>query len=83
MGFNLLVSKAFLYNPEAHATIRKTLYPSLQIHKATIRPDVEISDLLKTPKGSELFAVFGQSDINLIYKEPSISVFVRRVLYGG
>jgi adenine-specific DNA-methyltransferase len=32
---------------------------------ANIRPDVEMHDLLKSPKGSQLFSVFGQPDIRI------------------
>jgi adenine-specific DNA-methyltransferase len=63
MGFGILVFAGFAFDPEASATIQKNPHPNLQIHMANIRPDVEMSDLLKSPKGSQLFSVFGQPDI--------------------
>jgi adenine-specific DNA-methyltransferase len=36
---------------------------------SNIRPDVEMSDLLKSPKGSQLFNVFGQPDIRIKKKD--------------
>jgi len=65
MGFNTIVFAGFVFDPEAQATIQKTLHPHLQVHMANIRPDVEMSDLLKTPRGSQLFTVFGQPDIRI------------------
>jgi adenine-specific DNA-methyltransferase len=65
MGFNVLVFAGFVFDPEASATIQKNPHPDLQIHMANIRPDVEMSDLLKTPKGSQLFTVFGQPDVGM------------------
>lgn len=63
MGFNILILAGFAFDPEASATIQKNPHPNLQIHMANIRPDVEMSDLLKSPKGSQLFTVFGQPDV--------------------
>lgn len=63
MGFNMLVFAGFAFDPEAQATIQKNPHPNLQIHTANIRPDVEMSDLLKSPRGSQLFTVFGQPDV--------------------
>ena len=63
MGFNVLVFAGFVFDPEASATIQKNPHPNLQIHMASVRPDVEMSDLLKSPKGSQLFTVFGQPDV--------------------
>jgi len=65
MGFNVLVLAGFSFDPEASATIQKNPHPNLQIHMASIRPDVEMSDLLKSPKGSQLFTVFGQPDVKI------------------
>jgi adenine-specific DNA-methyltransferase len=65
MGFNILIFAGFAFDPEAQATIQKTPHPNLQIHMADIRPDVEMHDLLKSPKGSQLFSVFGQPDIRI------------------
>jgi len=65
MGFNVLVLAGFSFDPEASATIQKNPHPNLQIHMASIRPDVEMSDLLKSPKGSQLFSVFGQPDVKI------------------
>jgi adenine-specific DNA-methyltransferase len=65
MGFNILIFAGFIFDPEAQATIQKTPHPNLQIQMAYISPDVEMSDLLKSPKGSQLFTVFGQPDIRI------------------
>jgi len=65
MGFSMLIFAGFAFDPEAQATIQKTPHPNLQIHMANIRPDVEMHDLLKSPKGSQLFSVFGQPDIRI------------------
>ena len=69
MGFNILILAGFAFDPEAQATIQKTPHPNLQIHMSNIRPDVEMSDLLKSPKGSQLFNVFGQPDIRIKKKD--------------
>lgn len=65
MGFNIIVFAGFAFDPEAQATIQKTPHPSLQTQMAHIRPDVEMHDLLKSPKGSQLFTVFGQPDVRI------------------
>lgn len=65
MGFSILVFAGFAFDPEASATIQKNPHPNLQIHMANIRPDVEMNDLLKSPKGSQLFTVFGQPDVTV------------------
>lgn len=65
MGFNVLIFAGFTFDPEASATIQKNPHPNLQIHMANIRPDVEMNDLLKSPKGSQLFTVFGQPDVEI------------------
>lgn len=65
MGVPWLIFAGFTFDPEAQATIQKNPHPSLQIHMANIRPDVEMGGLLKSPKGSQLFTVFGQPDIKI------------------
>jgi adenine-specific DNA-methyltransferase len=65
MGFNILIFAGFAFDPEAQATIQKTPHPNLHIQMAHISPDVEMHDLLKSPKGSQLFTVFGQPDIRI------------------
>jgi adenine-specific DNA-methyltransferase len=65
MGVPLLVFAGFTFDPEAQATIQKNPHPSLQIHMANIRPDVEMGGLLRSPKGSQLFTVFGQPDVKI------------------
>jgi adenine-specific DNA-methyltransferase len=63
MGFDTLIFAGFTFDPEASATIEKNPHPKIHVHMANIRPDVEMSDLLKSPKGSQLFTVFGQPDV--------------------
>jgi len=65
MGFSILVLAGFAFDPEAQATIQKNPHPNLQIHMANIRPDIEMHDLLKSPKGSQLFTVFGEPDVKI------------------
>ena len=65
MGFNEVVFAGFTFDPEALATIQKNPHPNLQVHMANICPDIEMGDLLKSAKGSQLFTVFGQPDIGI------------------
>jgi adenine-specific DNA-methyltransferase len=65
MGFSVLILAGFAFDPEVSATIQKNPHPNLQIHIANIRPDVEMSNLLKSPRGSQLFTVFGQPDVKI------------------
>jgi adenine-specific DNA-methyltransferase len=65
MGFNDVVFAGFTFDPEALATIQKNPHPNLQVHMANICPDVEMGDLLKSAKGSQLFTVFGQPDVGI------------------
>ena len=74
MGFDVVVFAGFAFDPEASATIQKNPHPNLQLHLANIRPDVEMSDLLKSPKGSQLFSVFGQPDVDIIKKGEEYTV---------
>ena len=74
MGFDVIVFAGFSFDPEASATIQKNPHPNLLIHMANIRPDVEMSDLLKSPKGSQLFTVFGQPDVRIKNKEGEFTV---------
>ena len=79
MGFNILIFAGFVFDPEAQATIQKNPHPNLQIHMASIRPDVEMSDLLKSPKGSQLFTVFGQPDVRITLRDEEYIVELRGV----
>ena len=65
MGFNEVVFAGFTFDPEALATIQKNPHPNLQVHMANVCPDVEMGDLLKSAKGSQLFTVFGQPDVGI------------------
>ncbi|MGB6836509.1 MAG: site-specific DNA-methyltransferase [Dehalococcoidia bacterium] len=60
---DLLVFAGFAFDAEAQAFIQKSPHPRLKTHLAHICPDVELSDLLKTTQGSQLFTVFGQPDV--------------------
>jgi len=77
LGFDALVLAGFAFDPEAQATIQKNPIPRLKVHMAHISPDVIVGDLLKTTKGSQLFAVFGEPDIEI---KKTASGFVVRLL---
>lgn len=61
--YKLLLLAGFSFDPEVQAFIEKNPHPRLTIHQVHISPDVLVSDLLRTPKGSQIFSVFGQPDI--------------------
>jgi adenine-specific DNA-methyltransferase len=65
MGFEMLIFAGFAFDPEARATIEKNPIPKMEVHFANISPDIVVSDLLKTTKGSQLFTVFGEPDIRI------------------
>jgi adenine-specific DNA-methyltransferase len=77
LGFDALVLAGFAFEPEAQATIQKNPIPKLRVHLANITPDVIVGDLLKTTRGSQLFAVFGQPDVRV---EKTAEGFVVKLL---
>jgi adenine-specific DNA-methyltransferase len=62
-----LVVAGFSFDAEAFAVVREQNHPKLRIHLAHIRPDLNeaMSGLLKDTANSELFAVFGQPEIEI------------------
>jgi len=78
--FDMLVFAGFSFDPEAQAFIQKNPHPKLKLHLAHIRPDVKMSDLLKTTPGSQLFTVFGEPDIGVTKnKDKTYSVILKGV----
>jgi adenine-specific DNA-methyltransferase len=65
MGFDMLILAGFAIDPEARAIIDESPLPKLQVQYASISPDVILADLLKTTRGSQLFTVFGEPDIDV------------------
>ena len=59
-GFDHLVIAGFSIDAAAQAAIQADPSPNVRLHLATIAPDVQMDDLLKKPKNSQLFTVFGQ-----------------------
>ena len=62
-GYDVLVFAGFAFDPEAQALIQKVPVPRLQVHFASVAPDVLVGDLLKTTRASQIFTVFGQPDV--------------------
>jgi adenine-specific DNA-methyltransferase len=62
-----LVLAGFSFDAEAFAVVHEQNHPKLQIHLANIRPDLNeaMDGLLKDTANSELFAVFGQPEIDV------------------
>jgi adenine-specific DNA-methyltransferase len=62
-----LVLAGFSFDAEAFAVVHEQNHPKLRIHLAHIRPDLNeaMDGLLKDTVSSELFAVFGQPEIEL------------------
>jgi adenine-specific DNA-methyltransferase len=65
--YDELVMAGFSFDAEAFAVVEEQGHPKLRIHLAQIRPDLNeaMNGLLKHTPNSELFAVFGQPDIEL------------------
>ena len=63
--YDELVIAGFSFDAEASAVIHEAIHPSLRIHQAYIRPDVNpgMDGLLKDTPNSQLFTVFGQPEI--------------------
>ena len=62
-----LVLAGFSFDAEAFAVVHEQNHPKLRIHLAHIRPDLNeaMNGLLKDTVNSELFAVFGQPEIDV------------------
>jgi len=79
---DILIMAGFSFGPEAQAYIQKVNLGKLQIKFAYICPDVLVDDLLKTQKGSQLFTVFGEPDIEIIkQKDGQFRVNLRGIDY--
>jgi adenine-specific DNA-methyltransferase len=64
-GYQMLIFAGFAFDPEAQALIQKAPIAGLQVHFASIAPDVLVGDLLKTTRASQIFTVFGQPDVHV------------------
>jgi adenine-specific DNA-methyltransferase len=66
-----LVVAGFSFDAEASAVIEEANHPTLRIHAAYIRPDINpaMDGLLKETPGSQLFTVFGQPDVEVKRKK--------------
>ncbi len=64
-GFDAVVFCGFAFDGGAHTTIQRDPHPRVRAFMAHIRPDVLMSDLLKTTATSQLFTVFGEPDITV------------------
>ncbi|NOT02815.1 MAG: hypothetical protein HOP29_19625 [Phycisphaerales bacterium] len=62
MGYDDLVIAGFSFDGPAQAVIEEAQHPTLRIHAAHIRPDVNpaMNGLLKEQPGGQLFTVFGR-----------------------
>jgi very-short-patch-repair endonuclease/DNA modification methylase len=70
-GYQLLIFAGFAFDPEAQALLQKAPVAGLQVHFATIAPDVLVGDLLKTTRASQIFTVFGQPDVRISPSPPA------------
>jgi adenine-specific DNA-methyltransferase len=67
-GADDLVFAGFAFDGAAQAAIQDDPNPHVRMHLAHIAPDVEMKDLLKTTRGSQLFTVFGEPRTKLTRK---------------
>jgi len=65
MLYDILIIAGFAITDESQAFIQKNPHPKLQLQFANIQQDTYLSDLLKTPKGTQIFSVFGQPDVSI------------------
>ncbi|GBC95530.1 hypothetical protein HRbin16_01320 [bacterium HR16] len=70
-GYHVLLFAGFSFDPEAQALIQKAPVSGLQVHFASIAPDVLVGDLLKTTRASQIFTVFGQPDVRTTPSPPA------------
>lgn len=66
-SFDHLVVAGFSFDASAKSILDEDPHPSLRIHMAHVRPDINpgMKGLLKEQKGSQLFTVFGQPRVNV------------------
>jgi len=69
-GYDAIVFAGFAFQAEAQQAISDMQHPNLTAHMSHIRPDVIMTDskgdsLLKTTANAQLFAVFGEPDVEL------------------
>ena len=77
--YKMLLLMGFGFDPEVQAFIQKNPHPRLTIQQVNINPDVLVKDLLKTPKGSQIFTVFGQPDVRVEKQNEEFVVELRGV----
>jgi adenine-specific DNA-methyltransferase len=64
-GYGLLVFAGFGFEAEVTTFVESQPRPGLRLELANVCPDVLVGDLLKTTRGSQLFTVFGQPDVDV------------------
>jgi len=77
-GYQLLIFAGFAFDPEAQALLQKAPVAGLQVHFATIAPDVLVGDLLKTTRASQIFTVFGQPDVQVTQQKDGTYIVTLR-----
>jgi len=65
MFYDILIIAGFAITDESQAFIQKNPHPKLELLFANIQQDIYLNDLLKTPKGTQIFSVFGQPDLSI------------------
>lgn len=66
-AYDILLIAGFSFEAEAQAFVQKAkeLVRGLDVQFANIAPDVQVGDLLKTGRASQIFTGFGQPDIGV------------------
>ena len=78
-GYDSVVFCGFAFDGDAQTAIQRDPHPRVRAFMAHIRPDVLMSDLLKTTATSQLFTVFGEPDLTIKHKGEKFVITVRGV----
>ena len=68
-GYDALVFAGFSFDGAAQAAIQSDANPRIRVHMVHIAPDVNMGDLLKETKNSQLFSVSGLPRTNLTRRD--------------
>ena len=68
-GYDTLLFAGFSFDGAAQAAIQDSANPNVTVHMAHIAPDVNMGDLLKETKDSQLFSVSGLPRTNLTKRD--------------
>ena len=68
-AYDALVFAGFSFDGAAQAAIQSDANPRIRVHMAHIAPDVNMGDLLKETKNSQLFSVSGLPRTNLMRRD--------------